>query len=109
MKKPSRRAVVRTGVWAVPVVAAAAPARAGTTTPQVEIQSMGSGCQLPGRSMHDGETFFDYRMVVTFDNRTAAPQVIALIRDTADKTPDGRRTLINPKKAVAAAQAKASP
>ncbi len=34
------------------------------------------------------------------------PQVIALIRDTADKTPDGRRTLINPKKALAAAQAR---
>ncbi len=33
------------------------------------------------------------------------PQVIALIRDTADKTADGRRTLINPKKALAAAQA----
>jgi hypothetical protein len=87
MKKPSRRAVVRTGVWAVPVVAAAAPARAGTTTPQVEIRSMGSGCQLPGRSMHDGETFFDYRMVVTFDNRTAAPQVIALIDLTINGKP----------------------
>ena len=34
------------------------------------------------------------------------PQVIALIRDTADKTADGRRTLINPKKALAAAQAR---
>ena len=33
------------------------------------------------------------------------PQVIALIRDTADKTADGRRTLINPKKALAAAEA----
>jgi subtilisin family serine protease len=32
-------------------------------------------------------------------------QVIALIRDNADKTPDGRRTLINPKKTLAAAQA----
>jgi hypothetical protein len=29
--------------------------------------------------------------------------VIAIIRDTADKTPDGRRTLINPGKAVTAA------
>ena len=35
-------------------------------------------------------------------------QLIAIIRDTADKTPDGRRNLINPKKAVAAAQAKTS-
>ena len=35
-------------------------------------------------------------------------QVIALIRDNADKTPDGRRTLINPKKTLAAAQVKAA-
>jgi subtilisin family serine protease len=34
------------------------------------------------------------------------PQLIAIIRDTADKTPDGRRHLINPKKAVEAAQEK---
>ena len=34
------------------------------------------------------------------------PQVIALIRDTADKTADWRRTLINPKKALAAAEAR---
>jgi subtilisin family serine protease len=31
-------------------------------------------------------------------------QVIALVRDNADRTPDGRRTLINPKKTLAAAQ-----
>lgn len=36
------------------------------------------------------------------------PQLIAIIRRTADKTVDGRRHLINPKKAVAQAQAKAS-
>jgi len=34
-------------------------------------------------------------------------EVIALIRDTAEKTADGRRTLVNAKKAVAAAEAKA--
>jgi len=33
-------------------------------------------------------------------------QVIAIIRETTDKTADGRRFLINPKQAVAAAQAK---
>ncbi len=33
-------------------------------------------------------------------------EVIALIANTADKTADGRRTLINPKKAIAAANAK---
>jgi len=32
------------------------------------------------------------------------PDVIRIIRDTADATPDGRRHLINPKNAVAAAQ-----
>ncbi len=35
------------------------------------------------------------------------PQVIAIIRDTADKTADGRRALVNPAKAVAAATAAA--
>jgi subtilisin family serine protease len=35
-------------------------------------------------------------------------EVIALIASTADKTADGRRTLINPKKALAAAGAKAN-
>ena len=36
------------------------------------------------------------------------PEVIALIRKTAEKTPDGRRNLIDPKKAVAAAEAKSA-
>jgi hypothetical protein len=36
------------------------------------------------------------------------PQAIAIIRDTADRSADGRRNLVNPKKAVAAAQARAS-
>lgn len=81
MNKPSRRAVVRTGVWAVPVVAtaAAAPAFAGTTTPPVDIESMGSGCKLPGHSTHNDVTFYGYRMVVTFDNNTTSSQVVALI------------------------------
>ncbi len=35
-------------------------------------------------------------------------EVIALIRDTADRTADGRRVLINPKKAVALAESKAT-
>jgi hypothetical protein len=36
------------------------------------------------------------------------PQVIAIIRDTSTKTPDGRRNLIDPKKAVQAAEEKSS-
>jgi hypothetical protein len=79
MKKPSRRAVVRTGVWAVPVVAAAAPAFPASTTPPVDIEQMGSARKLAGRGAHHGETLYDYRMVVTFDNTTASPQVVALI------------------------------
>jgi len=34
-------------------------------------------------------------------------QVIAIIRETADKSADGRRMLMNPKRAIAAAQARA--
>jgi len=34
--------------------------------------------------------------------------VIAIIRDTADKTADGRRALVNPKKAVDVAARKAA-
>jgi subtilisin family serine protease len=47
--------------------------------------------------------------ILAVNPKLAPAQVIALIRDTADKTPDGRRTLINPKKAVAAAEAKGLP
>lgn len=34
------------------------------------------------------------------------PEVIRIIRDTADKTADGRRVLVNPKKAIATVEAK---
>ncbi len=47
--------------------------------------------------------------ILAVNPKLTPPQVIALIRDTADKTPDGRRTLINPKKAIAAAEVKSSP
>lgn len=85
MNKPSRRAVVRTGVWAVPAVAVAtsAPAFAGSTDNctndgNVCVEGTGTGCKLPGHSTHDGETFYGYRMVVTFDNNTAADIDITL-------------------------------
>src|SRR4051812_27611389 len=88
MKKPSRRAVVRTGVWAVPVATAAAPpAFAGTTTPQVEIESAGWGCKAHGHSTHDGETYYGHRMVVTFDNNTTSSQVATLIDLTINGKP----------------------
>ena len=75
MNKPSRRAVVRTGVWAVPVVAtaAAAPAFAGTgTPPPVTIGAVGRGCKLPGNST---DVYKGYRMVLTFDNTSGTAQV----------------------------------
>jgi subtilisin family serine protease len=34
------------------------------------------------------------------------PEIIRIIRDTADKTADGRRVLVNPKKAIATVEAK---
>ena len=46
--------------------------------------------------------------IIAVNPKLTPAQVIALIRNTADKTDDGRRTLINPKKAVAAAEARAS-
>jgi hypothetical protein len=75
MNKPSRRAVVRTGVWAVPVVAtaAAAPAFAGTETPPVTIDANGSACKLPG---HSTDVFYGYRMVLTFHNTSGTDQAI---------------------------------
>jgi len=42
--------------------------------------------------------------ILAVNPKLAPGQVIALIRDNADKTPDGRRTLINPKKTLVAAQ-----
>ncbi len=42
--------------------------------------------------------------ILTVNPKLMPDQVITLIRDNADKTPDGRRTLINAKKTLAAAQ-----
>jgi hypothetical protein len=41
--------------------------------------------------------------MLAVNSKLTPPQLIAIIRDTADKTSDGRRHLINPKKAVEAA------
>jgi hypothetical protein len=70
MNKPSRRAVVRTGVWAVPAVAtvAAAPAFASESNqpPPITISSTGDVCKLPG----DGQHTKDYRFTLYFTNTT---------------------------------------
>jgi subtilisin family serine protease len=42
--------------------------------------------------------------ILAIDPKLTPEQVIALIRSNADKTADGRRTLINPKKTIAAVQ-----
>jgi hypothetical protein len=79
MNKPSRRAVVRTGVWAVPVVAtaAAAPAFAGTgEPPPVTVDGIGQACKLPG---HSTDIFYGYRMVLTFHNTSGVSQPITVI------------------------------
>jgi hypothetical protein len=52
MNKPSRRAVVRTGVWAVPVVATAAVApafAAASCSDCVTITGFAGGCKMPGK------------------------------------------------------------
>ena len=46
--------------------------------------------------------------ILAVNPKLTPPQVIELIRDTADKTPDGRRTLVNPKKAVQSVEAKSA-
>lgn len=81
MNKPSRRAVVRTGVWAVPVVATAAavPAFAvsgGGCAGSVCLNGEGSSCKLPGHSTHDGSTWYGYRMHLTFTNDSGVDQLV---------------------------------
>jgi hypothetical protein len=80
MNKPSRRAVVRTGVWAVPAVAtvAAAPAFAGSPGTPVTIESAGAGCKLPGKSYHNGKYWWGYRIYLTFDNSSSTDQVVVI-------------------------------
>jgi hypothetical protein len=77
MNKPSRRAVVRTGVWAVPAVAtvAAAPAFAATSgPPPVTIGAVGSVCKDPG----EGQNTKDYEFTLTFTNTTASSQTVLI-------------------------------
>jgi subtilisin family serine protease len=42
--------------------------------------------------------------ILAVNPKLTPPEVIALIRETTDKSADGRRFLIDPKKAVAAAE-----
>lgn len=87
MKKPSRRAVVRTGVWAVPVIAtaAAAPAFAGTCTrPSVTVDGVGSGCKLPDKP---GDPRKGYRMMISFHNDSGSAQPVTVTSFTINGRP----------------------
>ena len=87
MNKPSRRAVVRTGVWAVPVVAtaAAAPAFAGTGEPSpVTIDGVGQGCKFPGRST---DVAYGYRMTLTLHNTSGTSQPVTVVAFTISGKP----------------------
>jgi subtilisin family serine protease len=46
--------------------------------------------------------------ILAVNPKLSPTDVIKVIRETADKTPDGRRTLVNPKKALAKAEGKAA-
>jgi hypothetical protein len=84
MNKPSRRAVVRTGVWAVPAVAtaAAAPAFASGSVDNcagdVCLSGNGAACKLPGHSTHNNATWYGYRMTLTFFNDSGADQTVTV-------------------------------
>jgi subtilisin family serine protease len=45
--------------------------------------------------------------ILAVNPKLTPPEVIAIVRETADRSADGRRVLVNPKKAVAAAEARA--
>ena len=64
----------------------------------------GDKLALSGTSMASPQVANLAAKILAVNPKLTPPEVIALIRDTADKTPDGRRTLINAKKAVAAAK-----
>jgi len=79
MNKPSRRAVVRTGVWSVPVVAVATIAPAYATTsgnpPPVTITGVGSGCKLPGNPND-----WSYRIVLNFKSTSSTAEAITILK-----------------------------
>ncbi len=76
-----------------------------------QVESMipgGDALAESGTSMASPQVANLAAKILAVDPKLAPAQVIKLIRDTADKTADGRRTLVNPKKALAKVQAKAA-
>jgi subtilisin family serine protease len=66
----------------------------------------GDRVALSGTSMASPQVANLAGKILAINPALTPPQVIAIIVSTADKTPDGRRTLVNQKKALVAAQAK---
>jgi len=84
MKQPSRRAVVRTGVWSVPVVAVAATAPAFATVSNgggVTITGFAGGCKMPGKPR--GKS---YAITLNVSN-PGAPQVLTIDSITVTGAP----------------------
>jgi len=66
----------------------------------------GDRLKMSGTSMASPNVANLAAKILVVNPRLKPAQVIDLIRRTAEKTPDGRRNLIDPKKAIAAAQDK---
>jgi subtilisin family serine protease len=65
----------------------------------------GDRLKMSGTSMASPNVANLAAKILVVNPKLTPPQVIDIIRKTAEKTADGRRNLIDPKKAVAAAQA----
>ncbi len=66
----------------------------------------GERVRLSGTSMSSPQVTNLAAKMLAVNPALKPAEVIAIIRTTADKTADGRRTLINPKKAIAVVEAK---
>ena len=65
----------------------------------------GDRMKMSGTSMASPNAANLAAKIITVNPKLGPTRVIEIIRSTADKTPDGRRNLINPKKAIRAAEA----
>ncbi len=66
----------------------------------------GERVAISGTSMSAPQVTNLAAKILAVNPKLMPPEVIALIRDTAEKTSDGRRTLVHPQKALAAALAR---
>lgn len=66
----------------------------------------GERVALSGTSMSSPQVTNLAAKMLAINPNLKPQEVISVIRDTADRTPDGRRILVNPKKAIAVVEAK---